>query len=945
VYQESVRSTTAGTGKTLLAIVAALSLLLSLFAVALPAAAQDGVGQADCPEGTIFLDNFEQEDIDVGDELVEGVFVTAVTRKNDGSGELSSVTIENTTTATVTIAVKGGADQVGNFVSIVAGDEATISVTNNPTISNLSVCQGPVSPTLTVAKATIGGDDDFQFQLDGSNAALLSNGEGDEVATTSGEFDLTEVLSQEQIDAGWKLTGVDCTGNATEEADITAGVTVTVGADEDVVCTFTNSFEEAGQQPDTGDLMIMKHLCPAGLTPAEFDQIATFGEKVFTCPVITLPGDEARADARDVSDLEDSAFPDGTGEFDFSVVAGTTTMTLADDGTFVPAPTMCPESGACVEVSHYGFGGVPQGDVTVTETHPPAGYEFGRVLFTPGSGDEATLVSAAGGVIVLDTTEDDSVMLHVYNFAPAQEQLGSITVQKEIECEVCETFTPGFFFNQGENNEGSAFAEDSLGDDPIMVAGLTFDSVQSVQDDAAPGSLLRHYLALVLNVRMGTANDCDLEAVKYSGSMADFESMTIGDILDEAEAVLNGGSSEFTEEQLHDVIDEINNADLGDDTLSCSGTTGLAGFDFVLTDEEGMEHTGTTNADGMVVFDDLPLGTYTLEETGGPDASDCTVVSASGNGVDFDAETGVITITLTSEMADVAVTVVNDCGGGGGEETERGSITILKNAVPDNGQDFVFTTTGTGLSGFSLDDDADAALSNQKVFTSLGAGTYSVTESATGGWDLTSITCSAGGTADMANRTANITLAEGANVTCTFVNMLQGQQAQTGSITILKNAVPDNAQDFAFTTIGTGLSGFSLDDDADPALSNQKTFSGLAAGMYTVAEGSVAGWTLSSLTCSPSAAVSVTGATASINLAAGANVTCTFVNTRQGSGTLPNQGPTVTPRQGTLAGNLPNTATEPFSGTSLPVALVALLMVIGLGAAAYAMKAEAARRR
>jgi hypothetical protein len=128
-------------------------------------------------------------------------------------------------------------------------------------------------------------------------------------------------------------------------------------------------------------------------------------------------------------------------------------------------------------------------------------------------------------------------------------------------------------------------------------------------------------------------------------------------------------------------------------------------------------------------------------------------------------------------------------------------------------------------------------------------------------------------------------------------------------------------------------------------LSNQKTFSGLAAGTYTVAEGSVAGWTLTSLTCSPSAAVTITGSTASINLAAGANVTCTFVNTKQGSGTLPNQGgPTTTPRSGTLAGNLPNTATEPFSG-SLPVALVALVMLSGLGAAAYAMKAEAARRR
>jgi hypothetical protein len=124
-------------------------------------------------------------------------------------------------------------------------------------------------------------------------------------------------------------------------------------------------FEEGGQQPDTGGIMIMKHVCPAGLTPEQFDQIATFGEKVFTCPVITLPGDEAAEGARDASDLPDSPFPDGTGAFDFSVVAGTTNLTLADDGTFMPAPTMCPESGPCIEVSHYAFGSVPLGEVTV----------------------------------------------------------------------------------------------------------------------------------------------------------------------------------------------------------------------------------------------------------------------------------------------------------------------------------------------------------------------------------------------------------------------------------------------------------------------------------------------------------------------------------------------------------------------------------------------------
>jgi hypothetical protein len=69
-------------------------------------------------------------------------------------------------------------------------------------------------------------------------------------------------------------------------------------------------------------------------------------------------------------------------------------------------------------------------------------------------------------------------------------------------------------------------------------------------------------------------------------------------------------------------------------------------------------------------------------------------------------------------------------------------------------------------------------------------------------------------------------------------------------------------------------------------------------------------------------------------------------------GEQPNQGgpgPTTvttgTPREGTLGGNLPNTAISPTPNGSVPAALLALLMLSSLGAAAYAVKAEVRRRR
>ena len=106
----------------------------------------------------------------------------------------------------------------------------------------------------------------------------------------------------------------------------------------------------------------------------------------------------------------------------------------------------------------------------------------------------------------------------------------------------------------------------------------------------------------------------------------------------------------------------------------------------------------------------------------------------------------------------------------GSPPPQTGSITIVKTVVPTDPQDFSFTTTGSGLSNFILDDDSDGTLPNTHTFSSLAPGVYTVTEAATPGFDLTALTCTAGGSASIATRAATITLAQGANVTCTFTN-------------------------------------------------------------------------------------------------------------------------------------------------------------------------------
>ena len=45
-------------------------------------------------------------------------------------------------------------------------------------------------------------------------------------------------------------------------------------------------------------------------------------------------------------------------------------------------------------------------------------------------------------------------------------------------------------------------------------------------------------------------------------------------------------------------------------------------------------------------------------------------------------------------------------------DRDPATLTIVKDTQPDGPQDFAFTTTGAGLSPFSLDDDTDPTLPN-----------------------------------------------------------------------------------------------------------------------------------------------------------------------------------------------------------------------------------------
>ncbi len=224
-------------------------------------------------------------------------------------------------------------------------------------------------------------------------------------------------------------------------------------------------------------------------------------------------------------------------------------------------------------------------------------------------------------------------------------------------------------------------------------------------------------------------------------------------------------------------------------------------------------------------------------------------------------------------------------------EPGTGTITVLKQTVP-GGETERFNFDPSWGAEFDLADGQTASGLN------LTPGTYSVAEiDIPAGWELTSSICDNDGSPVPVT---DIDLAAGDTILCTFTNTLAPVSA-LGSITVVKETSPNgSSQSFSFD-LPWSATNVSLTD-------GQSASNGaLAAGTYSVAEVDIpADWTLTGATCTDNSPVTA------INLAAGEQVTCTFVNTL-----------TVTPANDPPANdppatNPPPTEVESQTATSTP---------------------------
>ncbi len=303
----------------------------------------------------------------------------------------------------------------------------------------------------------------------------------------------------------------------------------------------------------------------------------------------------------------------------------------------------------------------------------------------------------------------------------------------------------------------------------------------------------------------------------------------------------------------------------------------------------------------------------------GLDVNNLKAISGPTVGTDLSAD------VITSDFATLATTLATfaaqTCGGAISVNKYIGTVSDATRG--DN--NWMFSVTGPNDYSNNLGTDANGQASTAesgKLTAGSGYSIVELTNQIPSGYNFTSATCRDQAGANIGSSftdnggnsgVQNITVGDNVIISCDFVNSVVPTSTPTptatptstptptpapGSITIIKDAQPDDAQDFVFSFGGVGLTAteFSLDDDSDPTLSNTYEITDLPPNIYDISEQSLNGWSMELTSCQSNKPWdpqdNFGNGTASFSLIAGEDVTCTFTNTKTaycGDGIVNNQ--------------------------------------------------------
>ncbi|MCB0162882.1 MAG: hypothetical protein KDI79_01575 [Anaerolineae bacterium] len=726
----------------------------------------------------------------------------------------------------------------------------------------------------------------------------------------SGTYDITEASVP-----GWTLTNINCTGgDFTEPGGNTARVFLDPG--EAITCTFDNT--------KLGRLLIQKVTAPPGLTTT-FAYTASSGLTPIT---FTL----THGNSQNFNNITPGSYA-----ITETVPSGWTMDSACDDGSTVDNISIgVGEFVTCVFTNTADPGTVTVQKVTVPAASPGV-FTFTTDLstttsFTLSHGNSQNYNNVTVGTYSISETVptgwtltsscSDGSPINAVNVGPGEDitcvftntsNLGSITVQKVTTPTTSSAFTFTTSLTTANftlSNGGSRTFSNVTSGSSYTVAETTptdWDLTSTCSDGSpinniavSPGEAIT---CIFTNTQRG-AIIIDKVTVPSSNTTSFNFALTGGpDLINWTPALsntttpTNSGSIKPGSYNLSETSvtgwSTVASCDNGDDptagnitldageTITCVYTNTKLSTLIVhkVTDPSpdptttsfsftagGLTPSSFSLANGGIrTFTNVVSGTYSLSETVPSGWS----LTATCDNSDPIATIGLgIDETVTCVFTNTAI---------------PGSITIIKDTVPDNTQDFSFIGNPS-IGAFTLDDGADADIySNTITFSNLPLGSYTVGELATAGWTLNNITCfdpTSDTTTNPSQGQANIDLNYDENVTCTFTNTVNNS---LGSITIIKDATPDDSQPFAFSG---SLGNFTLIDNGNP-FSSTLTQLNLSPGSYSVTEGAVSGWNLTGLSCTdPDNGTTTAGSTATIDLDAGENVTCTFSNSQATPSTI-----------------------------------------------------------
>jgi hypothetical protein len=296
---------------------------------------------------------------------------------------------------------------------------------------------------------------------------------------------------------------------------------------------------------------------------------------------------------------------------------------------------------------------------------------------------------------------------------------------------------------------------------------------------------------------------------------------------------------------------------------------------FTFTGPQNFQITTTSGAGAPFALPNLAPGTYTITESVPADWQLSGIVCTDPTN---DSTTSGSTATINLGPGEAVACTFTD--------TKQASVIVEKQTLGGDGT-FAFT----GSQSFAITTTAGNG-KNTTAFESVVPGVaLSIIESVPSGWTLEKISCQDSGSRTPLGVTipngVSVTPAAGQAIVCTFAD------TKGATLQVLKNAVPQSAQSFAYTLSGpTAPAAFSLVDDGNGA--NSKVFTDLPAGDYTVTEAPVPGWINTGITCSDVVEPDL-GRRTTINRAAasftahlrfGQTVDCTFTNTQIQPGTI-----------------------------------------------------------